>query len=138
MSFIDTPIRSIDELFRRNRHAGEIYLATEEELAALSGDIPARHVTRHLRDWCFFTINLIDRGQKDVHLCGVNVDVNKGMVRVTSQVRSIAGRAVFTNSGSIYIVDGPATDQPPLRSLCDILYKWGLGNYFGVPRNYGG
>lgn len=121
--------RGIDDVIRENRDKGRLYLSTPDELRALQGDVPARHIKAHVSRWAFITMDFM--GQKTTHLTGRKMQTHSSTM--TSIVVAIAGSAVFTKSGSIYILDGEDTTEPGLLTICATLHQWGLGSHFGVP-----
>lgn len=122
---------SIDDILRVNRHQARMYLTPPEELAALGGDISMRHAKGHITNWCFVSFHAIEHDIKVVYLTGYNRGERANWM--TSMVTAIAGRAVLTKSGSLYVLEGAASDQPDLLHICATLHAWGIGPRFGVP-----
>lgn len=123
--------KSIDDVLRENRQEARLYLSTPEELAVLVGDIEMHHVKGNISDWCFVSFQIMATGQVGVFLVGHNNEERAAWM--TSSVTTIAGKAVMTRSGSLYVLDGEPTTEPNLLHICATLHAWGAGQHFDVP-----
>jgi hypothetical protein len=125
--------KSLDDVIRKNRDRAKIYLSTAEEIAALhASDLLLNQpssIKGILRDWSYVTIKV--GKMPGVFLLGYSITASRSLC--TSLVVGIADNLVRTRSGSLYKLEGPATDQPDLLHLCSQLWNWGVGESLGVP-----
>jgi len=127
--------KNLDDVFRINRDKGRLYAATPEELDTLRGSVPIVRPKGKVIDYWFLTIHLTLSAveMKKTYLVGYNRVRQSGWI--TSYLQTIDGNAVYTHSGSVYLLGGEpvGADRYDLPFLCAALREWGFGQAFGIP-----
>lgn len=135
--------RCLDSVITRNRDLARLYLATEEQIAALSRiipPVPKEELRGAVSDWRFITYQVTPPGEEaevHVHLLGDN-HARKAGTKITSAVVGIdlGSRLVATHSGSLYRLVGERGVGEPtlyqLLQLCGAMWSWGRGATLGV------
>ena len=128
--------RSLDNVIRANRHLAQLRLASDQELAALSGNIAVVQPKDEISNYRLVSIILNNPDTVSVHLLGT---CSAGRSWSTSQVMTLDLERGYaeTRIGSVYKLLGPRAHDEPDRDdlicLCAILNKWGVGQRLGVP-----
>jgi len=128
--------KSLDEIIRVNRHRVELRLATDQELSAIAGDVPASAEKDELSDYRLVSILIQNPPTVSVHLLG---KCSTGQSWATSGVVTLdlTHGYALTRAGSLYKLQGmPKADQPDSSDLiffCALMNQWGLGNLLGLP-----
>lgn len=128
---------SLDAVITRNREFAGLRIATQEDIDALhceTEDTDA--VTGTVSRWTLITLELNDdqEGQRVwVFLTGYNE--TRQAPWMTSRVVGIDRRTglLTTQSGSLYRINGPCSNDPDLPYICATFNAWGLGPYLGIP-----
>ena len=125
---------SLESLIRSNRHLVEICVATEDELAAVVGEV---HVVGDVRgrieDWHVIAIR--DRVERttSLHVLG-RMPPSRG--RLTSDVVTLAAdRSIVRTQNSYYLLGDPAKDSPSIEMLLTVagaLRSWGYDAAYGL------
>lgn len=131
--------KNIDDVFRKNRDKGRLYAATHAELEALRGPVPIAPTKGTIRNFWFLSIQIGGMTPSDsetlikTYLLGYNSTMRTGWI--TSYIEAIDGLAVYTRSGSVYMLEGEPVgeDRYDLPFLCAALRGWGFGQVFGIP-----
>lgn len=126
--------KGIDDIIRKNRDHCQIRHATEADLVALLGEVPAAYPKLVITHWHLVTIAIKD--EYKVVLLG-NVG-NSGETWVTSKVTKLDldSGYLLTNSGSLYLMAKKGEGEPSfeqLALLCTYVNRGGYGAFFGVP-----
>ncbi len=132
--------KCLDEIFTRNRDLAKLYLATDEQIAAVSKIIPETDQIRgEISDWRVVAYEVTMPGKEFVHLHPLGDNASRGAgCKITSPIHGIdlSSRLVVTHSGSIYRLVGPRGEgEPPLSHLLHLAaaqWEWGRGDMFGV------
>ncbi len=132
--------KDLDSIFTRNRDLAKLYLATDEQIAAVSKIIPeTEHIRGEISDWRVVAYEVTMPGKERVHLHPLGDNASRGAgCKITSPIVGIdlASQLVVTHSGSIYRLVGPRGEgEPTLHQLLHVAaaqWEWGRGEMFGV------
>lgn len=128
--------KSLDDVIRRNRHAAELRLTSEEEIMDLHCQITPGIPKDVMENWCLITLYISEPQIAQVMLLG---EVNETTIdRLTSVVLKIDldRNLLITLSGSLYQLGTKHQGEPEmyqLMTVCAVFHHWGLGKYLGVP-----
>jgi len=125
---------SLDSIIRSNRHLVEVGVATEDELAAVVGEVHViGDVRGEIEDWHVIAIR--DRVERttSLHVLGRMLH-SRG--RLTSDVVMLAAeRSVVRTQNSVYLLGEPAQDLPTIEMLLTVagaLRSWGYDAAYGL------
>lgn len=114
-----------------NREAGSVRLPTDTELLALDAPLPSTLLIKeHLESWTPLRISLASIPPV-ILIFGTKA--RNGHLYVTSPVTGLHGRLAFTQSGSLYCLDGSCVLEPSIPGVCSALNALGIGTRLGVP-----
>lgn len=125
----------LDDVFRANRDKGQLAVATDAEVAALTGPLEPIPLHYTLRHWTILALHLDLAGQQvtSYRLIGRLYD---GTPWITSEIQRLdlnVGRIQTRNSTCA--VAGPSAPETEIDYpfLCTALHRLRIGPYFGVP-----
>lgn len=125
---------SLDKIVRQNRHLLAVELATDDELAAVTGDIQTDGVIRsEILHWHVVALRDLAQNQVTLHILG---RLPSGASWITSPVRVIArDRSAVRTANSIYGLVRPADAEPELELVLHVAFsirRWGLDHAYDL------
>jgi hypothetical protein len=133
MSLLHSLPASLDDIVRTNRHRFEVGLATEAEIAAVTGCVPSTGAAKGvIDDWRL--VALRDRPARLVtlHVLG-RFDSYAWMTSYVSVLS--ADRARVRTKNSLYGLGRPGAGEPELPLLLHVahtLKRWGFDEHYGL------
>jgi hypothetical protein len=123
---------TLGELVRRNRDRLEVGLATEAELASVTGDLESRIApVGRIDDWRVVALRDRTVAQTSMHIIG---RFQKTRARMTSDIAVLTpDRACVRTRNSLYMLGEQATGEPDLILL---LHVAAVLHWWGVDRQY--
>ncbi len=125
---------SLDRIVRKNRHLLAVELASEDELAGVTGDIRSQGVIRsEIFGWHLIAIRDLAQKQVTLHILG---HLPGGTSWITSPVTVIAGdHSLVQTANSQYALGLRADAEPDLELVLHVAFslrRWGLDHAYGL------
>ena len=125
---------SLDKIVRRNRHLLAVEIASDDELAAVTGDIRTQGVIRsEILGWHLIALRDLGQKQMTFHILG---HLPGGTSWITSPVTVIArDHSLVQTANSQYALGRRADAEPDLELVLHVAFsirRWGLDHAYDL------